>query len=219
LTTGQNARPIPAGAVRIDLVIRAPRDARVAARVWNGRLEVVGVENGADLEAHAGSIDVKNASGRFTSRLSSGKQHYLEIFGAVDAQGVEGELDLAVVRGDELAASIHDGTIDGRKIRVRQVTLRATRGDIRFHGDAVAGGHYRIGTYRGNIEVKLGASAPLAVFARSQKGRVALGRELSPQITPGGIARGTFVTEGGADPAMVELRSNLGNIQFGLVQQ
>ena len=51
LLAGKEAKPIPAGAVRIDLVIMTPRSSPVEARVWKGRIGIKGVDAGAELTA------------------------------------------------------------------------------------------------------------------------------------------------------------------------
>jgi DUF4097 and DUF4098 domain-containing protein YvlB len=217
ISQGTEARPIPGGSVKIDLVIRAPRTARVEARVWNGRLTVIGMENGAELSANKGDIDVANASGTIVTHSAAGKQKFVEIFGAVDAQVIAGDVDLSVVRGQRLDASVHQGRIEGRKVRVREVTILATRGDVRFQGQALAGGHYRIATHRGNIAVTFTHGVPVSVWAWSRQGRVEL---------PGGVrtsadARGGLSASmpgDSAPTAVIELRSSVGNIEFAVVQ-
>lgn len=220
ISTGREARPIRSGSVKIDLVIRAPRSARVSARVWNGRLEVVGMENGADLSSNDGRLDIKNASGTIVTHTARGEQHFVEIFGAVDAQAIAGNVALDIVRGQRLDASVHEGRIDGRSVRVREASLRTTRGDIRFQGVALAGGVYRIGSYSGNVEVKLGHTMPVTVRIRSRRGTVitSSGLKTQPDAQGGLIAALPGTTSARAAAAIVELRSHVGNIQFAVVQ-
>ena len=216
LTTGREARPIPGGSVTIDLVIHAPRSARVDARVWNGRLAVTGMENGAELSSNSGAIEVKNASGAIVTHSAAGEQTFLEIFGTVDARSIGGRMDLDIVRGRRLDASVHDGRIDGRKVRVNEMSLRATKGDIRLRAQALAGGNYRIGTFSGNIEVEFASSAPLGVRAQSRRGRVELPGELAARALESGLFTGEL--RGRGAQALVELRSRVGNIQFAVVE-
>ncbi|HEU4730470.1 MAG TPA: hypothetical protein VFT22_21375, partial [Kofleriaceae bacterium] len=61
--TSKEVRPVARGAVRIDLVIRAPRDARVEAVVSSGTLEVVNMDAGGDLDSASGPISVRNVQG------------------------------------------------------------------------------------------------------------------------------------------------------------
>ncbi len=217
ITAGKEARTIPAGTVKLDLVIRAPRSAEVNARVWNGRLEMHGMENGAELSANNGDIEVKNASGTIVTHSATGSQRFEEIFGAVDAQALAGEMALEVVRGQRLDASVHEGRIDGRQVRVRHATMRTTRGDIRFAGQALAGGRYSFASYRGNVEVSFAHTTPLAIRAHSRKGTIRFPRELATRIDERGW---TTATVGGrsSSAAIVELRSRMGNIQFTVVE-
>lgn len=217
ITAGPDARPIPGGSVAIDLVIRAPRSAGVEARVWNGHLAVIGMENGADLHANNGDIDVKNASGTIVTHSAGGTQQFAEVFGAVDAQALVGSMDLDMVRGERLEASVHEGRIQGRQVRVRYAWLHTVRGDIHLYGHAVVGGHYRVGSVRGNIEVQLAAAGPLRVDARAQGGTVSLPSSQTRRVQGEGVVTGIW-SQGQGAPARVELRSHIGNIRFSLAE-
>ncbi|MCG8417289.1 MAG: DUF4097 domain-containing protein [Proteobacteria bacterium] len=222
ITAGRRAKPIPNGSVRIDLIIHAPRSAAVNARVWNDKLEVSGMENGAALNAHAGDIAVQNMLGTVVTHSLSGKQNFVDIFGAVDAQAIAGDMDLVIVRGKRLDARVHEGDIKGRQVQVRELSLRTTKGNIRLQGIAVAGGRYRINSYRGNIEVRLGHTVPLSVQARSHSGRVTLPARLRARADDRGALVGSLSAgrpERNTDqPALIELRSRMGNIQFAVIE-
>jgi hypothetical protein len=221
MAAGPDARPIPGGAVEIELVIRAPRSARVKAQVWNDRLTLIGMENGAELVANDGEIGVQNASGTIVTHSAGGTQRFLEVVGKVDAQVIHGEVDLAAVRGDRLDASVHEGNIEGRQVRVRQARVHTIRGNIRFQGHAMAGGQYRIASVRGDIDVMLVATSPLAVEAHASAGTVTLPpnvrRAREPQSGMEGAVVG-FWPGGRGERAVVELRSRLGNIRFSLAE-
>jgi len=221
IAAGENARPIPKGTIRIDLVIRAPRSAAVRGQVWNDRLEVRSMENGAELTANDGNIVVENVTGKVVTQTSAGKQNLLDIYGSVDAQAMAGDVELVIVHGKRLTATAHDGSIEGRQIRVREMSLRTTTGDIRLEGFAVAGGRYRIASYRGNIAVKLGHSGPLSVSATSKR-RVTLPSRLAARADDSGALVGMLsaVLPGAKDdlPAVIELRSRLGNLQFAVIE-
>lgn len=218
INPGRDPRPIPTGTAVIDLVIRAPRSAAVEARVWNGHLVLAGMENGADLHANHGDIEVKNASGHIVTHSAAGRQQFAEVVGAVHAQTLAGEMDLAMVRGERLEASAHQGSIMGRQVQVRYMWLRTTRGDIRLHGHAMVGGNYRVGSYDGDIEVQLASSGPLRVEAQADGGTVALSpADLRGRGAGEGMVTGTW-TRGRGVPALVELRSRLGNIRFSLAE-
>lgn len=216
LTTGREARPIPSGSITVDLVVHAPRSARLDAQVWNGQLMVVGMENGAELSSNSGAIGVKNASGSIVTHSASGGQTFQEIFGTVEAQSIGGRMDLEVVRGKRLDASVHDGRIDGREVRVSEMSLRATKGDIRMRAQALAGGNYQIGTFSGHIEVEFAAGAPMKLLARSRRGSVTLPDVLAAHTDDSGALRAAISGKG--KPAMIQLRSRVGNIQFTVLE-
>jgi hypothetical protein len=221
MAPGRDARPIPGGSVEIDLVIRAPRSAQVRAQVWNDRLTLIGMENGAELVANDGEIGVQNASGTIVAHSAAGTQRFVEVVGKVDAQMIQGDVDLAAVRGERLDASVHEGRIDGRQVRVRQAWVRTIRGNIRFEGHAMVGGQYRIASVRGDIDVVLVAHAPLAIEAHASAGTVTLPASLTrsrrPQSGVEGVVVGYWAGEDG-EPAAVELRSRLGNIRLSLAE-
>jgi hypothetical protein len=216
LEVGRESRPIAKGSIKIDLVIRAPRSAHAKARVWNGKLAVLGMNNGAALTANHADIKVENTSGKVSTQSAAGNQEMREIVGAVDAQGMNGNLRFEIVRGSRLDAMVHRGNIEGRKIRSRRVSMRTTHGNVVLHGEAVIGSHYMIATYRGDIEVRLRGTPTFSVWARAPKGKV----ELPGSARPGANDNRDAVRaelQQGKGTAFVKLQSRFGNIDFKLV--
>lgn len=221
MAPGRDARPIPSGSVEIDLVVRAPRSAQVRAQVWNDRLTLIGMENGAELLANDGEIGVENASGTIVAHSAAGTQRFVEVVGKVDAQVIHGDVEMAAVRGDRLDASVHEGRIQGRRMRVRQAWVSTIRGDIHFEGEAVAGGQYRITSLRGDIVVTLVSSAPISVEAFASAGTVTLPPRMRQAGQPRSGMEGTVIgywSGGRGETAAVVLRSRLGNIRFSLAE-
>ncbi|HWM88698.1 MAG TPA: hypothetical protein VNO33_22765 [Kofleriaceae bacterium] len=214
LRAGEEARPIPAGSVRIDLVVLAPRQARVRAQVWRGRVEVKGVDNGADLVTDQGDIDVSQVSGAVSTQSGHGRHTFAQVYGAVDAQSVDGDMDLDLVRGDRLAAVVHMGNVSARRIRVRDLSVRITRGSARLEAEALAGGRYAVASYWGDVEVKFGGKAPLRVRARTRSGEVVLPSRFRRRKVEGGFVSGYAAGSSGSGrvPAEVELRTRVGMI-------
>ena len=210
LLAGKEAKPIPAGAVRIDLVIMAPRSAPVEARVWKGRIGIKGVDAGAELTAVDGDIDVEQVSGAVSTESSHGHHSFAQVFGAIDAHANVGDLDLNVVRGDRLDAVVQKGHVVGRKVRVRDVSIRVTRGDIDLSGEALAGGRYQIASYWGNVQVRLGKKIPMRVRAHARVGLVTLPRRFRRHDADGAIVTGDAGS--GRSPADLDLRTRVGVI-------
>ncbi len=211
LKAGEEARPIPAGSVRIDLVVLAPRQARVRAQVWKGRVEVKRVDNGAELVTDEGDIDVTQVSGTVTTQTGHGRHTFAQVYGAVDAQAVDGSMDLDLVRGDRLAAVVHVGNVTARRIRVRDVSVRITRGSARLEGEAVAGGRYAVAAYQGNVEVRFSTRAPMRLRARARGGQVNLPARFRRRYGPGGIVIG-YAAGTGRSAAELDLRTRIGVI-------
>lgn len=213
LGAGDEMRPVTAGSVRIDLVIHAPRAARVEAQIWNGTLDLVGMENGARLSANEGDIKVERCSGDIDTTSAFGSQVLDDVFGAVDARGVHGDMRLRVIRGDRLDAAVHKGNIVGRKIRSRLVSIRTTRGNIEIQGEALIGGRYELRTHSGDIVVHMSGAA-LTVRASSGEGAVDLPAALRASQDTEGVMVGKL--HRGRNPALLELHSRLGDVRFQL---
>ncbi len=208
----EQARPIAAGTVRLDLVVRAPRDARVEAKLWNGRAVVSRVDNGADLSVNEGSIDIRQVSGKIRTKTARGEQQFTEVVDAtIDALSVDGDLELDTITGEELEATVHEGRFVGRNIRVERAFVRTTKGDIVFEGGFSPGGVYRIASYRGDIEIKLKTNTALRVRAQSRTGIVSLPASYRAKAD---IDTGTVTGSygGSKEGAQVSLRTKTGNI-------
>jgi hypothetical protein len=211
VATDGEVKKIAAGTVRIDLVIQAPRGARVEGRVWNGALSVLGMENGAELSANEGDIDIESSSGRFVTNSALGRQRIKEVVGEVDARGLMGELAMEVVRGRRLAARLHEGKVVARDVRSVDVSIHVTKGNVTFEGSPQLGGHWSIVTYRGNIEVSFSKRAPFRIAARARRGTVKLPSQLQPARADGsGWIRGKHAEATTAGE--IQLAAAIGNI-------
>lgn len=210
LLAGKEARPIPAGSVRIDLIIKAPRSAAVEARVWKGRIAIKGLDAGAELTAVDGDIDVEQVSGTVSTETDHGSHSFAQVFGAIDAHATQGDLDLDVVRGERLAAVVHEGHVVGRKVRVKDISIRVTRGDVDISGEALVGGHYQIASYWGNVQVRLARKIPMRIHAQARVGLVTLPTRFRRRDFDGGIVTGDTGT--GHSPADLDLRTRVGVI-------
>ncbi|MCE9572078.1 MAG: hypothetical protein K8W52_02865 [Deltaproteobacteria bacterium] len=207
---GREAVPVARSAVRIDLVIQAPRDARVIGRVEDGKLVLVNMDAGGELDTGGGAITVENVSGSVTTRSLAGAQSLQQVFGSVDAEALDANLTLDTIRGDRLTAAVHDGRIDSRRVKSRSVELRSTRGNITFDGDATPGGQLVIASLRGDIAVTIRTFARVQIHTSGAHVVAAAGGR---PIDGGGTEYGT-----GPRPTAIELRSRFGDIQFALVE-
>ena len=215
LLASEEGRPLSAGSITIDLLVYVPRSARVDATTWTGAVALQDLDNGAAINTNEGDIDVKNCTGDIETHAAQGTQEFVEIFGDLQAEGISGAMIMKVVKGDRLGARMHDGTIAAKQVRAREVALRTTSGDIEFDGEAVNGGSVRIVSHSGNVRVSFRQGTALRVDAFSKRGAiVATGIELQRKGTR---AFGSY--GGGKDVAGVYMKTNLGNIQVGLVDE
>jgi hypothetical protein len=214
---GKEVKPVARSAVRIDLVIRAPRDARVEAAVGSGTLEVVNMDAGGDLDTSSGPISVRNVQGEVLTHSVSGMTRLTQVFGSVDAQTLSSDVDLDTIGGDRLIASVHHGRIDGRRVRARDVELTTTEGRIMLEAEAALRGHLVVSSFRGDVDVQLRRHGVLVVRAHGTK--VDLGAQVRTQ--PNGWVESTFGSPEAAallETALVEIRAAQGNVKFAIIE-
>ena len=217
-TGGREVRSVGRGQVRVDLVIRAPRDARIDASVGTGTLEVKDLDAGGELDSASGPIRVQNVAGMLVTHSLSGATSITQAFGSVDAESVSSDVSLDTIGGDRLIASVSKGKIAGRRVRSRNVELTTTDGSIVLEAEAMLRGRMVISTLRGDIDVRVHQTGALVVRARGVK--VDLGPAMAAVgAEPGGWTRAhRGVLQPGAVASMIELRSRHGNVQFAIVE-
>lgn len=209
LKAGDEERPLAAGSVRIDLVVKVPRRAHVAARLWKGRAAARGLDRGVALAVDHGEIAVEAVSGDVDGETSFGGQRYADVFGALDARAVEGDLALDRVRGRRLTATVWKGQIDGRRIAVRELEIALGEGDIRLALDAVRGGRYTVAAGQGDVIITFRGKAA-EIHARAAT-RLELPRRLRAR-TVGAAGEVIGVLGTGTSAAVLDLTSKTGSI-------
>jgi len=198
--------------VAIDVIIRAPRNARIDAIVGRGKLEVLNMDGGGELESSSGQIDVRNVQGELYTHSVSGRMSLTQVFGSLDASTVSSDLDLDSIQGQRVVASANQGTIAGRRVRARDIELTTTKGNISLEAEAAMHGHVVVSSLHGDVDVKLRRSGSVLVRGRGTK--VDFG--MATQQQPSGWSQATIGQ--GQDPAIVELRSQHGIVRFAIVQ-
>ena len=209
---GKETRPVARDAMRIDLVVRAPRDARIEAAAGSGTLELNNMDAGGDLDTSSGPISVRNVQGEVLTHSVSGRTRLAQVFGSVDAQTLSSDLDLDTIGGDRLVASAHHGRIDGRRVRARDIELTTTDGRIRLEAEAALHGHLVISSLAGDVELELRRHG--AVVVRAHGTKVDLGAPVRTQ--PNGWVEAALGTGEGA--TLVELRASQGNVKFAIIE-
>nr|HEX4313497.1 DUF4097 family beta strand repeat-containing protein [Kofleriaceae bacterium] len=206
------------GAVRVDLVIRAPRDLRVDANVNAGKLDISGMENGGDLDAATGPITVRHVSGALYTHTVSGATNLSEVSGSVDAQSLASDVQLDTVSGEKLVASVDKGKIGGRRVRSRDIELTSTDGPIALEAEATLRGRIRVASLRGDLEVRLHRHGT-ALLVRATGAKVDLGAAAQQErAAAAGWHEAAFGDVAAAEAAAIELRSRYGNVVFAIVE-
>jgi len=214
---GRERQPVARALVRVDLVIRAPRDAHVEAAVSSGTLEVINMDAGGDLDTGSGPISVRNVQGEVLTHSISGRTRLAQVFGSVDAQTLSSDVDLDTIGGDRLVASVHRGRIDGRRVRARDVELTTTEGQIVLEAEAALRGHLVVSSFKGDVDVQLRRHGGVLIRARGTK--VDLGTPVRTQ--PNGWVEATLSAGDSApliETALVEIRAMRGNVKFAIIE-
>jgi hypothetical protein len=212
---GRELKQLPRGAVTLDLIVRAPRDARIEAASSSGALEVHNMDNGGDLDTASGRIDVRNVAGELSTHSMSGPTQLTQVFGSVDAQTLSSQIDLDSIGGEKLVASANDGKIAGRRVRSRHVELTTVNGTIVLEGEMPLRGRLIVASMKGDISVRVRRSSFIVVRARAAK--VDLGGT-AQQAQPDGWIEAQFGQHAGTPPSLIELRSRVGNVSFAIIE-
>lgn len=211
LADGRERPRAALGTIRIDLIVRVPRAARVEGRVGRGRLEAKDLDAGAELDAGAGAIVVANVAGGVLARSVDGDQHFARVFGDLDAHALDAELDLDTVRGQNLTAQVYRGAIAGRHLASRRIRLTAIHGDITVATEAQAGGSIVVASSHGAVNVTVHSPGRVRVRARAGgtltlAGATATADRWVEQQYGAGRASGA-----------IQLQSRFGDVSFSLV--
>jgi hypothetical protein len=209
-------KSLPRGQVRIDLKVRAPRDARIEATSASGALTLSNMDAGGDLDTSSGAIKVHNVSGELITNSVSGATSLATVFGSVDTQTLSSDLDLDSISGERLVATANHGKIAGRRVRSRDIQLTTTDGKIFLEAEAALRGRVIVSSIKGDLDVKLRRRGSSGITVRARANRVDFGVPAPAPI--GGWTERRFGNTTAADAAFVEMRSRYGNVQFTIVE-
>jgi hypothetical protein len=209
-------RPLRRGAVRIDLKVRAPRDARIEATASTGALRVSNMDNGGELDTASGEIEVKNVAGELSTHSVSGPTSLEQVFGSVDSHTLSSDLAFNSIAGERLIASANHGKISGRRVRSREVQLTTHRGHISLEAEASLRGRIVVATLSGSIDVRL-RHHHHAVLVRARGNKVNLGGMTTAARPDGWVESRIGAADDKLLPMLVEMRSRVGNVQLVLV--
>jgi DUF4097 and DUF4098 domain-containing protein YvlB len=209
------SKPVKRSAVSIDVVIRAPRNARFDATVGSGKLDVRNMDAGGELDSASGAITVENVQGELYTHSVSGHMSITKAFGAVDATTISSDVELDSISGQKLVASANEGRIAGRRVRARDIELTTMSGGITLEAEALLRGHIVVSSLRGDVDVKVRRPSQLALVVRGRGTKVDLGG--ASLISQVGKWQEAKIGVGG-EAALIELRANNGIVQFAVIQ-
>jgi hypothetical protein len=212
-------KPLSRGSVRIDLIVRAPHNARIDAAVSSGKLEVTKMDAGGELDSGTGAIAVSNVAGDISTHTVSGSTKLSVVFGSVDAQSLASDLDFDSINGERLIASANRGRIAGRRVRARDIELTTTEGRIVLEAEMTLRGKIMVSSLKGDLDVKLrrGNIGATSIRARGTKVNLGSVNGSAKTSTDGWVQAQLGELAKNETPAFVMLRSRYGIVQFTVV--
>lgn len=210
-------KPMKRSSVRIDLKIKAPRDARIEASVSSGVLSVSNMDAGGDLDTASGMITVHNIAGELSTHSVSGPTSIVQAFGSIDSQTLSSDLDLDTIAGERLIASASHGKITGRRVRSRDIQLTTNDGKIVLEAEAQLRGRVTIASLKGDVEVRLHRQAG-ALVVRANGAKVNLSGMPTETQPDGWVETKLGQVVNDVLPTLVEMKSRAGLVQFSIVK-
>jgi hypothetical protein len=210
LRAGAEYKLIDAESIAVDLVVYVPRHSAVEAEIWKGNLEVNQIDSGAKLLVDKGRIQVKQVSGRVESALRKGEQDFAEVFGDLDARGIEGALRLRTIQGKTLVATLVRGKIDGEGLQVSDMTVRSVFGDIELMTEFVAGGRYSVTSRRGDVSLRFHGQIPVLVKVLAKSAMI--GPDMDAAQSGEGMWAARYGKSKTVRPAQLEVHSGTGSV-------
>jgi DUF4097 and DUF4098 domain-containing protein YvlB len=197
LITHEIADNIAPDDLRADYEITVPEDAELQIHDDSGEVSVSNVLGDMNVETVAAGVALEDAAGYLTVKTVGGSFQCLRCAGQLEVSSISGSFRL----------------LDIRSYHVRAQT---STGNIRFDGEFLPNGIYRLKNYSGVIEVRFSPSDSFDLHATSLKGKVNNEAKLTPPTHPRPVSRfgntlfGTF----NAGRGKVELSSFDGTINI-----
>jgi DUF4097 and DUF4098 domain-containing protein YvlB len=198
LITHQLADTIAPDDLRADYEVTVPEDAELQIHDDSGQVSVTNVLGDMNVETVAAGVDLEDAAGYLNVKTVGGPFQCLRCAGQIEVTSISGNFKF----------------LDVRSYHVRATT---STGNIRFDGEFLPNGTYRLKNYSGIIEVRFSPGDSFDLRATSLKGKVNNEAKLTPHAHPdhsvpkyGNTLLGTF----NAGQAKVELSSFDGTINI-----
>jgi DUF4097 and DUF4098 domain-containing protein YvlB len=198
IVTHQLADSISPDELRADYEVTVPEDAELQIHDDSGDVSVFNVLGDMNVETVAAGVDLEDAAGYLTVKTVGGAFQCIRCAGQLEVSSISGSFRLLELR------SYH-------------VRAQTSTGNIRFDGEFLPNGIYRLKNYSGIIEVRFSPSDSFDLHASSVKGKVNNQAKLTPPAHPnhpvskyGNTLLGTF----NAGRARVELSSFDGTINI-----
>jgi len=137
---------------KAEITITAPAMADIDFDTSNGDVEAAGVEGSGRIHTSNGKIVLRNMKGDFDGRTSNGD---------LDVDTVEGTVTLETSNGDVVVHGLKG-----------EVDVNTSNGRISISGEIVPGGHNRLSTSNGDVDVTFLGTASVNLDASTSNGKV-----------------------------------------------
>ena len=193
------AAPLSDANKTADYTLQVPVGSSLLIRNHEGSVRIQHLQGAVSVESAGGTIAVSEVAGHLSVSSVAGDVEVIRSSGRVEASSLSGRLRLISPSSS-------------------QVSGTTTSGDITYQGDFARGGHYKLSSYSGDIQVVCPTSASFELRAKTVQGRVIPDPGLSltvrrNSISPSYSGNSLFSTHN-TGSATVELTSFTGTIRI-----
>ncbi len=184
------------GSVRLEKI-----GGRAVVRSMSGGITIDDVGGDVQAQTLSDSVTVTNARGHVSANSVSSNVTLRNVAGGARAITVSGSVELTDVKG-RIDAGTTSGGVRLTNVESRDVSAKATSGEVRFVGPLFEDGHYEFESFSSNVILLLPPDSQFNLSARSHSGAintdfpVTLGQGTTD--TPRGTLTGV-VGKGGAE--------------------
>ncbi|MFN0088462.1 MAG: DUF4097 family beta strand repeat-containing protein [Blastocatellia bacterium] len=184
------------GSVRLEKI-----GGRAVVRSLSGGITINDIGGDVQAQTLSDSVTVTSARGYVSASSVSGGVALRNVAGGARAISVSGSVELTDVKG-RVEARTTSGGIRLANVESRNLSAKATSGEVRFTGPLFEDGHYELESFSGNVILILPPDSQFNLGARSHGGSIKTDFPVTLGQGPAVSARGTLtgvVGKGGAE--------------------
>lgn len=154
------------GSVRLEKI-----GGRAVARSMSGGITINDIGGDVQAQTLSDSVTVTNARGHVSANSVSSNVTLRNVTGGARAITVSGSVELTDVKG-RIEAGTTSGGVRLTNVESRDLSAKATSGEVRFVGPLFEDGHYEFESFSSNVILILPPDSQFNVSARSHSGSI-----------------------------------------------